>query len=192
MTPVRTTAVRRTARVNVIALALVATLAPLHASADDADGAGPDAARYGDGTLDLSESWGTAGACVELSDHTECFGSESELLAAHPEFAAAGAASPGAARSASRLLADCSSSLRLYDGTSYGGAVLFLTTRQVFLNLSAYGFDNRTSSYKVGACATNFYTGSNGGGSSFTGGASTQSPTMPAGWNNVVSSVYIG
>ncbi len=192
MNPSRTTATRRTARVSVIALAFVAAVAPLRAAAEEAAAGGPDAARYGESTLDLSESWGTAGACVELADHTECFGSESELLAAHPEFAATDAPTPGSPRIASRLLADCSSSLRLFDGTNYGGAVLVLTTRQVFLNLSAYGFDNRTSSYKVGACATNFYSGSSGGGSSFTGGANTQSPTMLVGWNNILSSVYIG
>ena len=70
--------------------------------------------------------------------------------------------------------------------------MLYLTTRQLVLNLSSYGFDNVTSSYKVGACATSFYSLSNAGGGWFSRAAFAQSTSMPAGFNNVVSSVYIG
>ena len=45
-------------------------------------------------------------------------------------------------------LASCSTSLRLYSGTSYTGQVLYLSTRSLWLNLSAYGFDNLTERVK--------------------------------------------
>jgi hypothetical protein len=170
------------------AAAVIAGVAP--AGADGAPG-NPDAALYDGGTLDLSESWAGAGACVELATSTECFDTEAELLAAHPElqmFTMPNKAGLGVVA----LVADCSSSLRLYDGSSYTGTVLYLTTRQLVLNLSSYGFDNVTSSFKVGACATSFYSLANAGGGTFSRAAFSQSASMPSGFNNVVSSVYIG
>lgn len=71
--------------------------------------------------------------------------------------------------------------------------MLNLSTRATPLNLSNYGFDNLTSSYKVGGCDTEFYSSANLGGSLYTGstGAGSQEPLLLSGWNNVVSSVYI-
>lgn len=148
----------------------------------------PDAAVYEGSTLDLSESWGTARACAELGSVTECFDTEAELLAAHPELQLA---APNKGGLVTPLLADCSSSLRLYDGTSYAGQVLYLSTRGLVLNLSSYGFDNRTSSRRNGACAAVLWTGASGGGSSLSIPANTQAASMPSGWNNVASSVYL-
>jgi hypothetical protein len=81
----------------------------------------------------------------------------------------------------------------LYRSTSYGGAVLQLTTRYTYINLSGYGFDNDTSSYRVGACAAYFYDGTNGGGSVYPGstGAGVSASSMVSGWDNRISSVYI-
>ena len=62
----------------------------------------------------------------------------------------------GNAAAAASVLA-CSSSLRLYNGTSYGGTILYLTHAGAIHNLSNYGFDNATSSYRVGGCAAGFY-----------------------------------
>ena len=70
------------AALTIGAATVIAGAAP--AGADTAPG-NPDAALYEGGTLDLSESWGGAGACVELATTTECFDTEAELLAAHPE-----------------------------------------------------------------------------------------------------------
>lgn len=87
----------------------------------------------------------------------------------------------------------CSSSLRLYDGTGYGGAVLNLSSRSTWLNLSTWGFDNRTSSYRIGACSSNLADYTGGGGSWYPGSASAgaQSSSMQTGWNNRISSVFI-
>ena len=153
----------------------------------------PDAALYDGTTIDLSEGWGTARACAELGSVTECYDSLAELLTAHPELALPDATvTAGGSGLRASLLVDCATTLRLYNGTSYTGTVLILSTRNIILNLSSYGFDNLTSSYRVGACASNLYTGSNAGGSFITVGANTQAASMPSGFNNTVSSVFIG
>ncbi|MDJ0770732.1 MAG: hypothetical protein QNJ12_18205 [Ilumatobacter sp.] len=139
--------------------------------------------------LDLSTSWGDAGACIELGDRIDCFRTERELLAAHPA-----AGDPAGQRPAhSSRSSSCSSSLRLYRWNGYGGGTLYLTSRNIWLNLANYGFDNDTSSYKVGACSSVFRSGSSGSGSTYPGAtwAWARSSTMISGWNNVVSSVYI-
>lgn len=92
--------------------------------------------------IDLAEGWGEARACAQLPDSTRCYRTEDEMDRELGE--------------GFTLLA-CSSALRLYDGTSFGGAVLSLTTTGGILSLSSYGFDNRTSSYRVGACGATFY-----------------------------------
>ena len=91
------------------------------------------------------------------------------------------------------LLAVCGTPLRLYNGISYTGTVLALAQRGTPLNLSGYGFDNATTSYKVGGCDADFYTGPSQTGSSYPGNtaAFAQSPSMVTGWNNTISSVYI-
>ncbi|NND73763.1 MAG: hypothetical protein HKN44_02050 [Ilumatobacter sp.] len=88
---------------------------------------------------------------------------------------------------------NCSSSLRLYSGTSYTGAVTSITARSTWINLSTYGADDTTSSYRVGACSAALRSGSYGGGSSYPGNtaAGAQSPWMLSGWDNVVSSVRL-
>ena len=166
-------------------------IAPTSVGAQFVEPGNPSEAVYDGETIDLSEGWGTARACAELGSVTECYDTLAELLAAHPELGLGGGALKGGAAITATALVNCATTLRLYDGTSYSGTVLILSTRGIILNLSAYGFDNKASSYKNGACATNMYTGATAGGSSFTAGANVQSSSMPAGFNNTVSSVYI-
>ena len=45
----------------------------------------PDVAVHGSDTLVLADDWGTAAACIELGDVTECFDTEADLLAAHED-----------------------------------------------------------------------------------------------------------
>jgi hypothetical protein len=161
----------------------------------------PSAAIFDHDQIDLGESWGEAAACIELGDHTECFGTEQELFETYPEYGAGGAGAQSAAASEAfaasggefTVAATCSSSLRLYRLTAFTGGTLVLTTRGVVLNLSTYGFDNDTSSYRVGACASTFWAGASGSGSVYPGstGANASASAMLSGWNNVVSSVYI-
>lgn len=157
----------------------------------EAETATPGLASFEGQLIDLSEGWGEARACVvwDSKQLVECFGTESELV-------------EQVATSTQRLQTDplaasstCSSSLKLYDGLSYSGATLYLYQRTAWINLSDYGWANRTSSFKVGACLSYFADFANGGGdwypTSYTQ-AYDQSSSMISGWNNRVSSVYIG
>jgi hypothetical protein len=92
------------------------------------------------------------------------------------------------------LAADCSSSLRLYTASSYTGNVLLILARSVWLNLSAYSFSNVTSSFKVGACSSYLADYNDGGGAWYPierSAAWEVEPTMYAGWNDRISSVYL-
>ena len=89
------------------------------------------------------------------------------------------------------VLAVCSTSLRLYDGTSFGGQVVSFTTTGSLVTLSSYGFDNKTSSYKVGACAATLYNGIQTSPYPGNTGAGAQATSMLAGWDNTISSVLM-
>lgn len=159
----------------------VAAQSAAHASSDPDGGV---IALFDGRWIELSEGWGEARACTSDGVTTICYRSEAEMDQALD--------TPALLYSVA-LFASCSSSLRLYRSTSYGGAVLQLTTRYTFINLSGYGFDNDTSSYRVGACAAYFYDGANGSGTVYPGptGANASAASMLAGWDNRVSSVYI-
>ena len=157
-------------------------------------------ASFEGGWLDLSVSWGDATACHVTMGGVDCYRTEAEmdeaegltsfgLRAGTPE---TGTRAAGV-RAAAAALVTCSSTLRLYRSSSYGGGVLALSTRGVVMNLSGYGFDNDTSSYKVGACSSTFWENASASGSVYPGltVANVSSPSMVAGWDNRVSSVYI-
>lgn len=152
-------------------------------------------AHFEGATIDLSESWGDATSCAELDGAVYCYRTESQLLEAHPELDDQTSVGVDAMTTTDgvSLASGCSTALRLYSGTGYSGNALYLTSRYLTINLSTYGFDNLTSSYRVGACATAFYSGTNLSGSQYPGstGAWASASTMATGWNNVVSSVII-
>ena len=189
----------RVQRMIIALLAVVGSVA-VHgtADADEPSTTGdPQHAWFEGGTIDLSQSWGAATACVELGDHTECFRTEAEMIDAHPELGESPPSAKGRRTSseagASLLAVDCSTSLRLYANTNFGGGVIYITTRGVWINLSSVGFDNMTSSYKVGACSAVFRSNAGGGGSTYPGTTApgVQVGAMYSGWDNVVSSVLI-
>jgi len=156
-----------------------------------AEKATPGLASFEGQLIDLSEGWGEAQACVvwDSDQLVECFRTEDDLTA----HMAASALQPEPGELG--ILSTCASSLKLYDGLSYSGATLYLYQRTTWFNLSDYGWANRTSSFKVGACLSYFADFANGGGdwypTSYTQ-AYDQSSSMISGWNNRVSSVYIG
>ena len=75
---------------------------------------------------------------------------------------------------------------------SYSGGVLQLTTRYTLINLASHGFNNDTSSYRVGPCAATFYDTTTGSGV-YPGStaANVSKATMSSGWDNRIGSVYI-
>jgi hypothetical protein len=146
--------------------------------------------------IDLADGWGEATACLiwEEIGVSECFRTEAEMDARITELEATVTASEAFGGGMVAASSVCAGYLRLYDGTSYSGAVLYLRDRFQWLNLSNWGFDQRTSSFKVGPCSSYFADWSNGGGDWYPTGdtqAFDQSPSMISGWNNDVSSVYI-
>lgn len=89
--------------------------------------------------------------------------------------------------------ASCSKPLVLYSGPNFTGRMLALSTRGVWLNLTAFGFNNRASSYRIGGCAATFNSLSNGSGLTYPGATGTgeSSGAMVSGWDDTVSSVFI-
>lgn len=165
-------------------------------SAPSADARPPDQggiALFEGRVIDLHDGWGEAQACL-VSDTTRparCFGSEEALQA----FIEGSETTIESGVESVAVAAACSSSLRLYDGANHTGSVLYLSTRTTWINLSSYGFSNKTSSFKVGACSTFMADLSNGGGDWYPTSATTAgkvAANMASGWNNRVSSVYIG
>ncbi len=132
--------------------------------------------------LDLAATWGEANACYQDELGTRCYRTEAEMDASE---------SVGA-RTLDGVLANCSTTLRLYRGTNYGGGVLALSQRGTGIALSTYGFNNDTSSFRVGACSAIFYDGGVGS-TQYPGGtaAGVSSAFMVSGWDNRVSTVYI-
>jgi len=141
--------------------------------------------------IDLRDGWDGARACLTDGVTTECWDTEAEMLAA------VGATTPtvaGFAGGSGFRRASCSSFLRLYTGTNFTGTVLGFSTQYTFLNLSGYGFNNVTSSYRMGGCPAAFYDLSNGGNPLYGGNTSpwATASSMLAGWDNRISSIYIG
>lgn len=162
-------------------LALLAPATSTAAGSPRADTASVIALFEG-GWIRLAEGWGDARACTSDDAGTRCYRSEAEMDAAEVV--------PGAATVTP--MADCSSSVRLYQNTSYGGSVLELKQRGVTISLSPYGFNNVTSSYKIGACNSRFYDTTTGG-TQYTGNtnAGVSATSMVSGWDNRIGSVYI-
>ena len=197
--------------------ALLGTPAPSSAAAATAlpsSRGNPSLALYRGRMIDLRVSWEGADACASDGRITRCFDSEREMdayLAGHDVRGnlldggaelttevdgdlASAIVAPIDDVGGSLMAALCGSTLRLWSDPGFAGSLLQLSTRYTIANLSAYGFSNIVSSYKVGACNSVFYDGSNGSGSTFPGGtwAGAQGSSMLAGWDNRISSVYIG
>lgn len=160
-----------------VPLALVTALFAVPTSGSAAPGTGDDSVVRSQ--IDLRGGWGNSRACDVSAAGVRCYRSEAAM-----DRALGLQTTPISA-------SQCSGSLRLYDGVSYGGTVLSLRTRGTLIALANYGFNNRTSSYKVGPCASRLYNGI--GTSRYPGNTSAgaRAPRMLSGWNNVISSVLI-
>lgn len=133
--------------------------------------------------IDLSEGWGEAHACASDGTSTRCYRTEEEMDSAE---------SRQSSITPMGVSAVCTSALKLYRSTGFAGDTLSLTTRGVTLSLAPYGFDNDTSSYKVGACSAHLYDTTSGT-TSYPGStaAGATASSMASGWDNRVGSVYI-
>ena len=132
--------------------------------------------------IGLADGWGEARACTSDGVATRCYRSEEAMDVAENVALDVTAAATLA----------CSGSLRLYRLSGFGGGVLQLTTQFTVINLASYGFDNDTSSYRVGPCNSSFYDTTTGG-TGYPGNtsANVSATSMVSGWDNRVGSVYI-
>ena len=165
---------------------------------------GPAIATFEGRRIDLSKDWGEAQACLvwRQGGVLECFRTSEALDARSQELAPRRATvpssrpsptSPSTSESFATASYSCSSSLKLFDYTWYGGRQLSFWDRGYWQNLWDYGFDERTSSYVVGGCYVHLALHAYGQGIWYPG------PTYPyAGelamywnWQNAVSSIYI-
>ncbi|MEP7114467.1 MAG: hypothetical protein ABI862_14470 [Ilumatobacteraceae bacterium] len=134
---------------HLVRRALTAGIAIAIATGGSASAARPNGvlATFEGRTIDLSQSWGEARACNIASTGAACYRSEAQMDDALD------------AMLGTVVTATCSTSVRLYDGTSFGGTVVNISTTGALVSLSTVGFDNLTSSYKIGACAAKLYSG---------------------------------
>jgi hypothetical protein len=140
-------------------------------------------ARFEGQWIALAEDWGEARACsIMPGRRVRCFRTEIDMDRWE-----------AAVRAGSSPLLTCSTSLKLHDGTNQGGGVLSLNTRSTWINLSSHSFDNKTSSYTVGSCSVELASQTNGQGNHYPEclSAGCVEDTMLAGWDNVLSSVYL-
>lgn len=187
------TRLRRALTAVGLILALAQASAPKLAAAEATPQIGltSSLATFENTVIDMSADWGTATACAITPTGNRCYLNEQkmDLVEFHhiPDKAAAvGIAGISPASS-------CTTTLRLYTGASFTGTVVSLSTQATWINLSAYGIDNATSSYKVGACSSVFREGVAGTGVTYPGStvAGAQAASMVTGWDNTVSSVRI-
>lgn len=161
-------------------LALVAVGLPAAVSSAAAAEPPPSVVASFEGRLiRLADGWGEAQACTSDGISTRCYRSEQEMDAAE-------------APTNSRSMLACTPSVRVYRLSGWSGGILEITTHFVVTSLSPYGFDNDTSSYRIGSCNSTLYDTTTGGGAypgNTAAGASASS--MLAGWDNRIGSVYI-
>lgn len=164
---------------------LAVTLAPTAAQA-----AAPKVPATFEGkVIDLADAdgWGPAHACSFGPTGTVCFRTEGELNQFLTQTVQTARALVGA------VLSTCATPTRVYANASYGGNVVALSTRGKWVDLSSYGFDNQTSSYRIGTCKATLADGKAGAGSHYPGNtnAGASAASMASGWNDRVSSVYL-
>jgi hypothetical protein len=131
-------------------------------------------------------------ACAVLDPDTVwCFDTEAEMEAATASLGGARAARDGADADAY-----CNGQsglwLYLYEGLNMTGRVVKFRDVSVWFNLSAYGFDNITSSWRNETyCKANLAEFASGGGTWLVLAARSQSSQVTSTWDNRGSSVYL-
>jgi hypothetical protein len=150
-------------------------------------------ARFEGKTIDLSKGWGAAKACNVQRGVINCFrtAKESDAQAAQQ----ARTASPSIARGY------CSTPLRLYEHANFNsspypkGRILSFYDSGVWQNLDRWDFNDQTSSYQTGNCATSFAKDNDGRGTNpsnvFVGAWHSDGYMGSGTWNDLLSSVYL-
>ncbi|MGC1237950.1 MAG: hypothetical protein WA860_04085 [Acidimicrobiales bacterium] len=147
---------------------------------------GSSIASYDGTSINLANGWEGAAVCAVTQGGNFCFATTSDYQT--------WLSSPGGQADVGfSPEINCSSALQLYSGTNYEGSELSLLDEGVWLNLSTYGFSDKTNSYKVGACEVSMTSAQNGGGTVYPGpmAAGTDAASMESGWSDRIQSAYI-
>lgn len=161
-------------------------------------------ALFGGRLINIAEDWGDATACMVWPDTLElpeCFRTEADMDARIAELEADADVRLDLVSVSTQPIGqmatsgtNCSGYLKLYDGTSYTGASLYIRGRYQWFDLAPFNFNNKTSSFKIGPCSAYFADLASGGGAWYPT-SQTQAydvaATMVSGWNNDVTSLYI-
>ncbi len=196
--------VRRKRLVGVLGMATLLLLnggAPAGAAPEDVPAVErrPAIAMFEGRPIDLSQDWGEARACLvwRQGGVLECFRAPEALEAREARLSHERPQRPQSQSSGEVTVAaygySCSSSLRLYEHNHYGGRQLSFWDRGYWQNLWDYGFDDRTSSYAVGACYAHLAEHAGGWGYWYPGPTYPWAgePVMSWSWQDRVSSIYI-
>ena len=141
--------------------------------------------------IDLARGWDEARACLvwRQGGVLECFRTAEELDARGAQLRPSQDTTTSVAASSY----SCSSPLRLYYYTWYGGRQVSFWDRGWWQNLADYGFGDRTSSYVVGACYAHLAEHPDGGGWWYPGPTYPYAgePVMYSDWQNTISSIFV-
>lgn len=197
---------RRKTMVGVLGVAVLlvaAWVVPAQAGPDRPTSASegrPAIATFEGRSIDLSKDWEEARACLvwRQGGVLECFRTPQSLDARIAQLSPErhrGRDSPEGTETMSYSTSSfsCSSSLRLFDYSYYGGRQLSYWDRGFWQNLADFGFEDRTSSYAVGGCYAHLAEHAWGGGWWYPGPTYPYAgePVMSWGWSNTISSIYI-
>jgi hypothetical protein len=199
---------KKLVRLSAVAALVLTFVAPAHAGAQtlrdpDRHAAaraerGPAIAMFEGRRINLAEDWGEATSCLvwRQGGVLECFRTEEALDAFEARLAPRRAATSSTSSTDDGMLlaasSSCWSSLRLYEHNWYGGRRLSFWDRGYWQNLYLYGFDNQASSYIVGDCYVHLAEHTDGWGWWYPGPTYPYAHEPVMGWQDVISSIYIG
>lgn len=142
--------------------------------------------------IDLADDWEGAQSCVVWNDGglVQCFRTSAEAEALESSIAAVSTAFDITAKP--RPAAACNwQCLLLYEHNNFKGRDLRFCDRDVWQNLTKYGFNDQLSSFKPGYHSVKLAENTNGGGAKYEMGNCTLISQMKSGWNDRVSSLRI-
>lgn len=137
-------------RLAVLSAVTAALALPMLAAAETPPIDLPDHATFGALDIPAAAAHGLGLACNEVASEITCYLTQDEADAALAGDVV--------------IAAGCTPGMQLYNGTSFTGASLTITTQSTWFNLSGFGFDNITSSWKAGCVAGRLASGAGGGG----------------------------
>jgi hypothetical protein len=145
-------------------------------------------ATYHGSTIDLTQGWQGAHACLVEGASVQCFDSSSQLqsaLSAQPSSSAA-TVSPDSSCDGGTLY--------LFQNINFGGNELAISSPTgLWINIAAYGFGNQTSSWiNDASCAALASKTTYGGGSQYLMSALTANQWIGNAWNDSINSVQLG